>query len=192
MRFIFPFIKPSHSKLRPAISYQLSSSIPHSEEKRIIWIWTINNGHSKNKIGKLWSMSLKMVTYSMDLAKGVQKISLFIHIHERSYWIIRTWMPLCQSIHRRLNEKFDWIATLSRCKMHNTWMISFYSLCLDFRVYSWIEILLSCCQFQLKNIKLVLRFVKNKQLQKENTFKIWLFQFFHQRRTLVPSEIWNQ
>lgn len=72
----------------PAISYQLSSSIPHSEEKRIIWIWTINNGHSKNKIGKLWSMSLKMVTYSLDSAKGVQKISLFIHIHERSYWII--------------------------------------------------------------------------------------------------------
>lgn len=91
MRFIFPFIKPSHSKLRPAISYQLSSSIPHCEEKRIIWIWTINNGHSKNKIGKLWSMSLKMVTYSLDLAKGVQKISLFIHIHERSYWIIRTY-----------------------------------------------------------------------------------------------------
>lgn len=88
MRFIFPFIKPSHSKLRPAISYQLSSSIPHSEEKRIIWIWTINNGHSKNKIGKLWSMSLKMVTYTLDLAKGVLKISLFIHIHEQSYWII--------------------------------------------------------------------------------------------------------
>lgn len=83
-----PVYQAQSLQFRPAISYQLSSSIPHSEEKRIIWIWTINNGHSKNKIGKLWSMSLKMVTYTLDLAKGVQKISLFIHIHERSYWII--------------------------------------------------------------------------------------------------------
>lgn len=104
MRFIFPFIKPSHSKLRPAISYQLSSSIPHSEEKRKIWIWTINNRHSKNKIGKLWSMSLNMVTYSFDLAKGVQKISLFIHIHERSYWIIRT----CKSPVPKYTPTSEW------------------------------------------------------------------------------------
>lgn len=83
-----PVYQAQSLQFRPAISYQLSSSIPHSEEKRIIWIWTINNGHSKNKIGKLWSMSLKIVTYPLDLAKGVQKISLFIHIHERSYWII--------------------------------------------------------------------------------------------------------
>lgn len=86
-----PVYQAQSLQFRPAISYQLSSSIPHSEEKRIIWIWTINNGHSKNKIGKLWSMSLKMVTYTLDLAKGVLKISLFIHIHEQSYWIIRTY-----------------------------------------------------------------------------------------------------
>lgn len=86
-------------------------------------------------------------------------------------------MPLCQSIHRRLNEKFDWIATLSRCKMHNTWVISFYSLCLDFRVYSWIEILLSCCQFQLKEYKTGLKVsLKTNNFKKRKHLK---FDYFN-------------
>lgn len=45
-------------------------------------------------------------------------------------------------------------------------MISFYSLCLDFSVYSWIEILLLCCQFQLKGYKTGL-----KGSLKTNNFK---------------------